>query len=48
MTVGWASALYLGITIGLFAVFAVIVWRTYRSKNRKRMEEPKHRMLDDD
>jgi hypothetical protein len=26
----------------------VIVWRTYRGRNKKRMEEPKHRMLDDD
>ena len=44
----WASVLYLATTLGLFAVFALIVWRTYRGKNRKRMEEPKHRMLDDD
>jgi len=44
----WASILYLGVTFGLFAVFALIVWRTYRSKDKGRMEEPKHRMLDDD
>ncbi|MGW8312466.1 MAG: cbb3-type cytochrome c oxidase subunit 3 [Desulfuromonadales bacterium] len=44
----WASVLYLATTFGLFAVFVLIVWRTYRSKNRARMEEPKHRMLDDD
>jgi cbb3-type cytochrome oxidase subunit 3 len=44
----WASALYLFTTFGLFAVFVLIVWRTYRGKNKKHMEEPKHRMLDDD
>ena len=44
----WASILYLGVTFGLFAIFAVIVWRTYRSRNKAKMEEPKHRMLDDD
>ncbi len=44
----WAVIFYLGTTFGLFAIFAVIVWRTYRRKNRKKLEEPKHRMLDDD
>jgi positive regulator of sigma E activity len=44
----WASLAYLAVTIGLFAVFAVIVVRTYSRKGKKRMEEPKHRMLDDD
>lgn len=44
----WASVLYLGTSFGLFVVFALIVWRTYRNKNRTRLEEPKHRMLDDD
>jgi positive regulator of sigma E activity len=43
-----ASLAYLAVTIGLFAVFAVIVIRTYSRKGKKRMEEPKHRMLDDD
>ncbi|MDT8440328.1 MAG: cbb3-type cytochrome c oxidase subunit 3 [Desulfuromonadales bacterium] len=44
----WASLLYLGVTFGLFVVFALLVWRTYRGKNRQRMEAAKHRMLDDD
>jgi Cbb3-type cytochrome oxidase component FixQ len=44
----WGSILYLGVTFGLFVVFAVIVFRTYRKKNRSKLEEPKHRMLDDE
>lgn len=44
----WASILYLGVTFGLFAIFALIVCRTYHRKHKDRMEEPKHRMLDDD
>jgi Cbb3-type cytochrome oxidase component FixQ len=44
----WASILYLGITFLLFGVFALIVVRTYSKKRRKTLEEPKHRMLDDD
>jgi hypothetical protein len=44
----WASLAYLAVTIGLFAVFALIVIRTYSGKRKKRMEDPKHRMLDDD
>ena len=44
----WASLAYLAITIGLFAVFAAIVVRTYSRKREKKMEEPKHRMLDDE
>lgn len=44
----WGSIVYLGVTFGLLAIFAVIVFRTYRSKNRKKYEEPKHRMLDED
>lgn len=43
-----ASIIYLGVTFGLFVIFALIVWRTYNKKNKKRLEEPKHRMLDDD
>lgn len=42
---GW---LYLLITFGLFALFAVIVIRTYRRGQRDRLEEPKYRMLDDE
>lgn len=43
-----ASLLYLGITIGLFAIFAGIVIRTYSSKRKDRGEKPKYRMLDED
>ena len=42
------GVLYLLITGGLFAIFALIVLRTLRSKNRERLEEAKHRMLADD
>lgn len=44
----WASVLYLGTTFGLLAVFLVIAVRTFNRRNRNRLEEPKHRMLDDD
>jgi len=44
----WASVLYLGVTGGLLLVFIVIAVRTYSCRNRNRIEEPKHRMLDDD
>ncbi|MBW2503583.1 MAG: cbb3-type cytochrome c oxidase subunit 3 [Deltaproteobacteria bacterium] len=44
----WASVLYLGFTFGLMVIFILIVWRTYQAKNKRRLEEPKHRMLDDD
>jgi len=44
----WASFLYLGVTFGMFVIFALIVWRTYSRKNRKQNEEAKYRMLDDE
>jgi hypothetical protein len=44
----WASVLYLGTTFGLLVVFLVLAVRTYSRRNRSRLEEPKHRMLDDD
>ncbi|HKJ04478.1 MAG TPA: cbb3-type cytochrome c oxidase subunit 3 [Geopsychrobacteraceae bacterium] len=44
----WASILYLGTTFGMFIVFAMIVVRTYRRKNKNRNEAAKYRMLDDD
>ncbi len=44
----WASIFYLGVSAGLLAVFIVIVVRTYSRKRRQQLEEPKHRMLDDD
>ena len=43
-----ASLLYLGITIGLFAIFVLIVIRTYSKKRKKQGEIAKYRMLDDD
>jgi hypothetical protein len=44
----WASLLFLGITVGLLIVFTLIVVRTYSRKRKDKMEEPKHRMLDDE
>ena len=44
----WASLIYLGVTFGLFALFAAIVVRTYSRRRKERVEEPKHRMLEDD
>jgi len=43
-----AGFLYLVVTISLFVIFALIVIRTYRRKNRKKGEAPKYRMMDDD
>ena len=43
-----ASAIYLGVTLGLFVIFALIVVRTYSKKRKDRGEAPKYRMLDDD
>lgn len=42
-----ASIYYLGVTILLFLVFAVIVARTYSKKHKVQGEEPKYRMMDD-
>ncbi|MDX1775711.1 MAG: cbb3-type cytochrome c oxidase subunit 3 [Desulfobulbales bacterium] len=44
----WDGLLYLGITFGLFVVFAIIVIRTYSRKRKEKLEGPKHRMLEDD
>jgi len=44
----WGSIVYLGVTFGLFVIFAVIVYRTYSSKRKESGEAPKYRMLDDD
>ncbi len=44
----WASILYLGTTFGLFVIFALIVFKTYRRKNKVKGEAPKYKMLDDD
>jgi membrane protein implicated in regulation of membrane protease activity len=43
-----ASIWYLGVTFTLFALFVLIVVRTYRRKNRAKGETPKYRMLDGD
>ncbi len=43
-----ASVYYLGTTVLLFLIFALIVIRTYSGKRKEKMEEPKYRMLDDD
>lgn len=43
-----ASVYYLGVTILLFAIFAVIVARTLSKKQRTRGEAPKYRMMDDE
>lgn len=39
---------YFGLTLLLFIIFAAIVARVYRRDRREQMEDPKHRMLDDD
>jgi cbb3-type cytochrome oxidase subunit 3 len=43
-----ASLVYLGVTVGLFVIFVLIVMRTYRKKNKDAGEAAKYRMLDDD
>lgn len=43
-----ASLFYLGVTIGLFVVFALIVIRTLSKKRKDHLEAPKYRMMDDD
>jgi len=43
-----ASILYLGTTIGLFVVFALIVMRTMRHERKDAIESPKHRMMEED
>ncbi len=43
-----ASVYYLGTTLIMFALFVLIVVRTYSRKNREQGENPKFRMMDDD
>jgi cbb3-type cytochrome oxidase subunit 3 len=43
-----ASILYLGVTFGLFAIFLLLVVRTYSKKRKEEGEVAKYRMLDDD
>lgn len=44
----WASLLYLGVTFGLFVIFALIVLKTYNRKHKEKNESAKYRMLEDD
>ena len=43
-----ASILYLGVTFGLFAIFVLIVIRTYSKKRKEQGKIAKYRMLKDD
>lgn len=43
-----SSLLYLGVTFGLFVIFALIVARTYSKKRKDQGEIAKYQMLDDD
>ena len=43
-----ASILYLGFTFGLFAIFVLIIIRTFSKKRKEKGEIAKYRMLDDD
>ena len=43
-----ASAFYLGVTLLLFVIFALIVARTYSRKRKDAGEAPKYRMMDGD
>ncbi|MBW2474182.1 MAG: CcoQ/FixQ family Cbb3-type cytochrome c oxidase assembly chaperone [Deltaproteobacteria bacterium] len=43
-----ASFLYLGVTFGLFVIFALIVVRTYSKKRKDEGEAAKYQMMDDD
>ncbi len=43
-----SSALYLGVTFGMFVIFVMIVIRTYSKKRKDEGEVAKYRMLDDD
>ena len=43
-----ASVYYLGVTVILFVVFAIIVARVYSGKRKAKGEEPKYRMMEDE
>ena len=43
-----ASVYYLGVTLLLFGIFAVIVARTYSRKQKAKGEAPKYRMMEED
>lgn len=44
---GYDGWLYLGVTGFMLLIFSLIALRTYKPGNRKKMEEPKNRMLED-
>jgi cbb3-type cytochrome oxidase subunit 3 len=44
----WKAYLYLGFTILLTVVLMGIMVYYYRGKRKKKVEEPKYRMLDED
>jgi hypothetical protein len=43
-----ASLVYLGVTFGLFVIFALIVKQTYSKKRKEEGESAKYQMMDDD
>lgn len=43
-----ASLLYLVVTIGLFAIFALIVVKTMSAKRKEANEAAKYRMMEDE
>ena len=43
-----SAFIYLGMTFGLFIIFAAIVAKTYRKSGKEKGEAPKYRMLDED
>ena len=43
-----ASVYYLGVTLLMFLIFAVLVARTCSRKRSERGEAPKYRMMDED
>lgn len=44
----WASVVYLGMTGGMFLIFALLVVRTLSRKRKTTLESPKFRMLEED
>ena len=44
----WSGWINFGITVALFSAFIVAVVHYYNPKMKKKVEEPKYRMLDDD
>lgn len=42
------SVIFLLLTLVMLVILLVLGVRTYRKKDRERIEQPKYRMLDDD